>query len=404
MKHYFKQSYRRGDCFLSALDLGTSKIVALIARLNPDSGSIEILGCGSAPSSGLRRGMIVSLDETAAAIRQSVAEAERQAGCTIQSVYVGIAGSHVRSMNSHGIVRIQGKEVIQSDIDRVLEAARALAIPADQRILHVLPQTYMIDDQDGIRQPLGMHGTRLETRVHVMTGSINAMQNIIRCVESCQIEIFDMVVEQLASSMSVLQEDEMNLGTCLIDMGGGTSDLAIFYEGTIQYSSMIPIAGHQVTNDIAMALRIPTPEAERMKIEKASVLEDPDLHLSHSLESNIDLSLLSEVAGARYEELFELIARDIRRSGLEHMIRSGIVLTGGGAKMKGGIELARSIFKTPVRLGIPGDVVTHPTLSVKDPSYATGLGLLIYGQRLSNHSARSYGFLHRVRSWLQEYF
>ena len=371
---------------LVGLDIGTSKVVAIVGELQND-GSVEIIGIGSNPSRGLKKGVVVNIESTVQSIQRAIEEAELMAGCQIHSVYAGIAGSHVRSLNSHGIVAIRDKEVAQGDVDRVLDAARAVAIPADQKILHLLPQEYVIDNQEGIREPIGMSGVRLEARVHMVTGAVSAAQNIIKCIRRCGLEVDDVILEQLASSHAVLTDDEKELGVCLVDIGGGTTDIAVFTEGAIRHTAVIPIAGDQVTNDIAVALRTPTQNAEEIKmryacalsqlagteetIEVPSVGERPARRLSRQT--------LAEVVEPRYEELMTLVQAELRRSGFEDMTAAGVVLTGGSAKMEGAIELAEEIFHMPVRLGVPQNM-TGLTDVVRNPIYATGVGLLHFSR------------------------
>ncbi len=371
---------------LVGLDIGTSKVVAIVGELQSD-GSVEIIGIGSNPSRGLKKGVVVNIESTVQSIQRAIEEAELMAGCQIHSVYAGIAGSHVRSLNSHGIVAIRDKEVAQGDVDRVLDAARAVAIPADQKILHLLPQEYVIDNQEGIREPIGMSGVRLEARVHMVTGAVSAAQNIIKCIRRCGLEVDDVILEQLASSHAVLTDDEKELGVCLVDIGGGTTDIAVFTEGAIRHTAVIPIAGDQVTNDIAVALRTPTQNAEEIKmryacalsqlagteetIEVPSVGERPARRLSRQT--------LAEVVEPRYEELMTLVQAELRRSGFEDITAAGVVLTGGSAKMEGAIELAEEIFHMPVRLGVPQNM-TGLTDVVRNPIYATGVGLLHFSR------------------------
>ena len=367
------------------LDVGTSKVVAIVGDVLPEGG-IQIVGIGSHPSRGLKRGVVVNIESTVQSIQRAVEEAELMAGCQIHSVYAGIAGSHVRSLNSHGVVAIRDKEVTQGDVERVIDAARAVSIPADQKILHILPQDFIIDGQDGIREPIGMSGVRLEVHVHIVTGALSAAQNIVRCVERCGLKVDDIVLEQLASSYAVLNEDEKDLGVCLVDIGGGTTDIAVFTEGAIRHTAVIPIAGDQVTNDIAVALRTPTHHAEEIKIKYACAL--PQLA---SADETIEVpsvgdrpprrlarQTLAEVVEPRYEELFSLIQAELRRSGFEDAVPAGIVLTGGSAKMEGAVELAEEVFHAPVRLGIP-QYVSGLVDVVRNPIHATGVGLLLFG-------------------------
>lgn len=367
------------------LDIGTSKVVAIVGKQG-DEGQIEIVGIGSHASKGLKRGVVVNIETTVNAIQRAIEEAELMAGCQIHSVYAGIAGSHIRSMNSHGIVAVRDREVVQADVDRVIDAAQAVAIPADQKILHILPQEYVIDSQEGIKEPLGMSGVRLEAKVHLVTCAVNAAQNIEKCVQKCNLDVDDIILEQLASSYAVLTDDEKELGVCVVDIGGGTTDIAIFTGGSIRHTAVIPIAGDQVTNDIAMALRTPTQNAEEIKIKYACALTqlagaDETIKVpSVGDRPPRDLSrqALAEVVEPRYEELFTLIQSELRRSGFEDMIAAGIVLTGGTAKMEGVVELAEEIFHMPVRLSSPIGV-TGLSDVVNNPMYSTGVGLLMYG-------------------------
>jgi|TARA_R110001599_G_scaffold59056_1_gene163708 cell division protein FtsA len=367
------------------LDIGTSKIVAIVGKKNSE-GLVEIVGIGSHPSRGLKRGVVVNIEVTVNAIQRAIEEAELMAGCRIHSVYAGIAGSHIRSMNSHGIVAVRDREVAQADIDRVIDAAQAVAIPADQKVLHILPQEYVIDNQEGIKEPLGMSGVRLEAKVHLVTCAVNAAQNIEKCVQRCDLDVDDIILEQLASSYAVLTEDEKELGVCMVDIGGGTTDMAIFTGGAIRHTAVIPIAGDQVTNDIAMALRTPTQNAEEIKIKYACALAqlagaDETIKVpsvGDRPSRNLSRQALAEVVEPRYEELFTLIQSELRRSGFEDMIAAGIVLTGGTSKMEGVSELAEEIFHMPVRLASPQGVAGLADI-VNNPMYATGVGLLMYG-------------------------
>jgi cell division protein FtsA len=401
------------------LDIGTSKVVAIVGEISLD-GDIEIVGIGSSPSKGMKKGVVVNIESTVQSIQRAAEEAELMAGCQIHSVYVGIAGSHIRSLNSHGIVAIKDKEVYRADLERVIDAAQAVAIPADQKILHILPQEYVIDDQEGIKEPLGMSGVRLEAKVHLVTCAVNAAQNIEKCIRRCGLEVEEIILEQLASSYSVLTDDERELGVCMVDIGGGTTDIAIFTEGSIRHTGVIPIAGDQVTNDIAMALRTPTQHAEEIKIKYACALTQlagPDETIkvpSVGDRPPRDLSRqsLAEVVEPRYDELFTLVQAELRRSGYEDMVPAGVVLTGGTSKMEGVVELAEEIFHMPVRVGYPQTVRGLNDI-VRNPIYATSVGLLQYGMEHRNDggktsSAKSSGtsesFWSRVKAWLQSNF
>jgi len=333
-------------------------------------------------------------------------------------VFAGIAGSHVRSLNSHGIVAIRDKEVSRSDVDRVIDAARAVAIPADQRILHVLPQEFLVDSQEGIREPIGMSGIRLEAKVHLVTGAVSAAQNIVKCVQRCGLDVEDVVLEQLASSYSVLTEDEKDLGICLVDTGGGTTDIAVFRGGAIQHTAVIPIAGDQVTNDIAVSLRTPTQYAEEIKIKYAcalSQLANPDETIEVPSVGDrpprrLARQTLAEVVEPRYEELFSLVRDELRRSGFEELIAAGVVLTGGSSKMEGAVELAEEIFHVPVRLGVP-QYVEGLVDVVRNPIHATAVGLLLYGKEAAEvqadvaaAKAGIFGVFDRMKAWFQGNF
>ncbi len=399
------------------LDIGTSKVCAIVGEVSVD-GVIEIIGIGFHPSRGLKKGVVVNIESTVQSIQRAVEEAELMAGCQIHSVFAGIAGSHIRSLNSHGIVAIRDKEVSASDVDRVIDAARAVAIPADQKILHILPQEFIIDNQEGIHEPVGMSGVRLEARVHMVTGAVSAAQNIIKCVRRCGLEVDDIILEQLASSESVLMEDEKDLGVCLVDVGGGTTDIAVFTEGAIRHTAVIPIAGDQVTNDIAVALRTPTQNAEEIKIKYACALaqlaapeetiEVPSV--GDRPPRRLARQRLAEVVEPRYVELMELVQAELRRSGFEDLCAAGMVLTGGSSKMEGLAELAEEILHMPVRLGAPQSITGLGEV-VRNPVYSTGVGLLLFGYRNSTARASDAvsdgGFKavwDRMKSWFQGNF
>ncbi len=396
------------------LDIGTSKVVSIVGEISPQ-GELSIVGIGSHKSSGLKKGVVVNIESTVQSIQRAIEEAELMAGCQIHSVYVGIAGSHIRSLNSHGIVAIKDREVYAQDLDRVIDAAQAVAIPADQRILHILPQEYLIDDQEGVKEPLGMSGVRLEAKVHLVTCAVNAAQNIEKCIRRCGLEVEDIILEQLASSYSALTEDEKELGVCLVDIGGGTTDIAVFTEGAIRHTGVIPIAGDQVTNDIAMALRTPTQHAEEIKIRYACALakltgvEETIKVPSVGDRPARDLSrqALAEVVEPRYDELFTLVQAELRRSGFEDLIAAGIVLTGGTSKMEGVVDLAEEIFHMPVRLGAPQNIQGLKDI-VNNPIYSTGVGLLLYGKSQANGrgymSEENESAISKIKSWFRRNF
>ena len=376
------------------LDIGTSKVVAIVGEVTPE-GELEIIGIGSHVSRGLKKGVVVNIESTVQSIQGAVEEAELMAGCQIHSVFAGIAGSHIRSLNSHGIVAIRDREVFRPDIERVIDAAQAVAIPADQKILHILPQEYLVDTQGGVREPLGMPGVRLEAKVHLVTCAVNAAQNIEKCIKRCGLEVEDIILEQVASGYAVLTEDEKDLGVCLVDIGGGTSDIAIYTDGAIRHTAVIPIAGDQVTNDIAMALRTPTKNAEKLKIKYACALaslagENETIKVPGVGDrSDRDLSrqALAEVVEPRYDKLFTLIQAELRRSGFEDLVAAGVVLTGGTSKMEGVVELAEEIFHMPVSIGRPHGVSGLADI-VKNPIYSTAVGLLQYGAKQQNDDLR----------------
>jgi len=399
------------------LDIGTSKVVAIVGEVTVE-GEIEIIGIGTQPSRGLKKGVVVNIESTVQSIQRAVEEAELMAGCQIRSVFAGIAGSHVKSVNSHGIVAIKDREVTSADVSRVIDAAKAVAIPADQRILHVLPQEFLIDNQEGIRDPVSMSGVRLESRVHLVTGAVSAAQNIIKCVRRCGLEVDDVILEQLASSAAVLTEDERELGVCLVDIGGGTTDIAIFTEGAIRHTAVIPIAGDQVTNDIAVALRTPTQYANDLKIKYACALrqlasDDETIEVPSVGDREprrLARQTLAEVVEPRYEELLSLVQAELRRSGFEEICAAGVVLTGGSSKMDGVIELAEEIFHMPVRLGMPQHVSGLVDV-IRNPIHATGVGLLLFGnkqqtsfssQELEENSGDS--LWKKMKSWFQGNF
>ena len=399
------------------LDIGTSKIVAIVAEIGPE-GELNIIGMGTQPSRGLKKGVVVNIDATMASIQRVLEEAELMADCQIKEVFTGIAGSHIRCYSSHGMVAIKEKEVTQADIDRVVETAKAIAIPNDQQILHIVPQGYTIDGQEDVREPLGMSGVRLEVDVHIVTGAVSAVENVTKCIRRCGLEVRDVILQPLASATAVLSEDEKDLGVCLIDIGGGTTDIAVFSGGAIRHTAVIPIAGDQVTNDIAVSLRTPTHDAELVKVKYAcalSQLANPDETIEVPSVGDrpprrLARQTLAEVVEPRYEELFALVREELRRAGFEQHIAAGVVLTGGSAKMEGVIELAEEVFHAPVRLGIPQGV-TGLVDVVRNPIHATGVGLLLFGRENYVRSGRSSpvtssarGVLDRMKDWFKGNF
>jgi cell division protein FtsA len=399
-----------------ALDIGTAKVVCLVAELRPD-GALEVLGLGSHESKGLKKGVVVNIEATVAAIQRALEEAELMADCKIASAFVGIAGSHIRSFNSTGMVAIKEREVTALDVERALDTARAVNIPTDQQILHVLRQEFIIDGQEDVREPIGMSGVRLEVKVHIVTGAVAAAQNIIKCVRRCGLEVNDLILQPLASARAVLLEDEKDLGVCLLDIGGGTTDVAIFTHGAIRHTAVVPIAGDQITNDIAMALRTPTGDAENIKTRHGvglRQLADPNQMIEvpgigERSPRSMSRQTLAEVIEPRVEELYSLVQQVLRESGFEELLSSGVVLTGGSAVMHGMVELGEEIFHMPVRLGVPryqgglADVV-------RAPRYATAVGLLLEGAsqvqqgKLSRQTGSVKAVLVRMREWFQRNF
>ncbi|MDP3679163.1 MAG: cell division protein FtsA [Methylotenera sp.] len=399
------------------LDIGTSKIVAIVAELQPE-GTLKVIGLGQHISRGLKKGVVVNIESTMQSIQRALEEAELMADCKINNVYTGIAGSHIKSINSHGMVKIKDAEVSQMDVDRVIETARAIALPADQQILHILTQEFIIDGQEDVREPLGMSGMKLEVKVHIVTGAVAAAQNIVKCIKRCGIEVSDLILQPLASSLAVLTEDEKELGVCLVDIGGGTTDIAVFKQGAIRHTAVVPIAGDQMTNDVAVAFRTPTQSAEDIKIKHGcalrqladprEVVEVPGVDGRDPRQ--LSVQTLAEVLEPRVVELYELVLNELRRSGMEEMIASGIVITGGSAMMRGMVELGEEIFHMPVRLGMPRYVGGLSEV-VSNPRYATSVGLVLMGkQQLERHingqmESSSFGrILERMKRWFQGNF
>lgn len=407
---------RENKDLIVGLDIGTSKVVAVVAEVN-DEGRLNVLALASQESKGLKKGVVVNIEETVGTISRVIQDIELMADCKVKDVYTGIAGSHIRSFNSTGMVAIKDKEVTSADIDRVIETARAMPIPTDQQTLHILTQEFVIDGQDGIREPIGMSGFKLEVSVHIVTGSVAAVQNIIKSVRRCGLEVSDLVLQPLASSYATLLDDEKDLGVCLVDIGGGTTDLAVFTQGAIRHTAVIPIAGDLITNDIAMALRTPTQHAEEIKInfgcamnqlaaaedsiEVAGVGDRPPRKLSQRA--------LADVIQPRIEELYQLVQDELRRSGFENLLSSGIVITGGAAQMPGMIELGEEIFHMPVRLGVPRYKGSLDDM-LDNPRYSTVFGLLLEAQAQKKRGqkvADTQDFkqvLNRMKSWFERNF
>lgn len=403
---------------LVGLDIGTSKIVALVAQIMPEDGHLDVIGIGQASSRGLKRGVVVNIESTVNAINAALGEAELMADCKIHEVFTGIAGSHIRGINSHGMVAIKDKEVTQADMDRVIETASAVNIPTDHQVLHILSQEYVIDGQEDVKEPLGMSGVRLEVRVHIVTGAVSAIQNVSKCVRRCGLEMGDVILQPLAASYAVLSEDEKALGVCLIDIGGGTTDIAVFVDGALRHTAVIPIAGDQITNDVAMALRTPTKDAEDIKVTYGCALRqltDPQQMIEvpgvgERGVRKMSRHTLAEVIEPRVEELYSLVQAELRRSGFEDRLSSGIVITGGSAFMKGMVELGEEIFHMPVRIGIPRYTGGLSEV-VKNPRYSTAVGLLMVAQELYERSPNErfkshsfMGFFNRIKNWFQSNF
>ena len=399
------------------LDIGTSKIVAIVAELMPE-GTLKVIGLGQHVSRGLKKGVVVNIESTMQSIQRALEEAELMANCKINTVFTGIAGSHIKSLNSHGMVKIKDAEVSQMDVDKVVETARAIALPADQQILHILTQEFIIDGQEDVREPLGMSGMKLEVKVHIVTGAVAAAQNIVKCIKRCGIEVTDLILQPLASSLAVLTEDEKELGVCLVDIGGGTTDIAVFKQGAIRHTAVVPIAGDQMTNDIAVAFRTPTQAAEDIKVKHGcalrqladarEIIEVPGVDGRDAKQ--LSVQTLAEVLEPRVVELYELVLSELRRSGMEDMIASGIVITGGSAMMRGMMELGEEIFHMPVRLGLPRYVGGLSEV-VSNPRYATGVGLVLMGKQqiekqLNDQSdISSFGrILEKMKRWVQGNF
>ena len=399
------------------LDIGTPKICAIVGEVNAE-GAIDIIGIGTHPSKGLRKGVVINIESTVASIKHAIQEAELMAGCEISHVYAGIAGGHIKGFNSHGIVAVKEKEVTEADVNRVIDAARAIAIPLDREVIHILPQEFVIDQQDGIREPLGMSGVRLEAKVHIVTGAVTSAQNIVKCAQRCGLTVADIVLEQLASSEAVLSQDEKDLGVALIDIGGGTTDIAIWSEGSIVHTSVLAVGGDHITSDIAVGLRTPMDDAERIKqkygcalsslVEENETLEVPSV--GGRKPRTLSRRILTEIIEPRVEEMFSLVLQEIQRTGFEDLLASGVVITGGATMLHGMGELAEDILGLPVRVGAPTGIGGLVDV-VRSPMYATGVGLLLYGR---DHEEHRYFRVRednvyrkvksRMRSWLGELF
>ena len=409
-------SSRRGENLIVGLDIGTTKICAIVGNMTDEG--LDIVGIGTSPSKGLRKGVVINIESTVEAIQKALREAELMAGCEIKSVFAGIAGGHIRGFNSQGVIAIKNREVNKDDIRRVIDAAKAIAIPMDREVIHILPQEFIIDDQDGIKEPLGMSGVRLEAKVHIVTGAVASAQNIIKSCQRAGVGVADIVLEQLASSESVLSPDEKELGVAIIDIGGGTTDIAIFVDGAIKHTAVLSLGGNHLTNDIAVGLRTPMAEAEKIKqaygccltsmVGKDETIEVPSVG---GREARVlSRQLLAEILEPRVEEIFTLVNREIVKSGFEDVIASGVVITGGTSILPGMPELAEQIFNLPVRRGVPRDIGGLVDV-VNSPIYATGVGLVKYGSR--NLQTRNFSVsednifdkvVRRMKEWFGEFF
>jgi len=400
----------------AGLDIGTTKITAILAEADEDGDGIRIIGVGTAPSDGLKRGVVVNLEKTTRSIQCAVQEAERMSGRTIRSVFAGIAGDHIRGINSRGVIAVARKdaEIRPSDLERVIEAAKAVAIPTDREILHVLPQEFIVDDQDGIRDPVGMSGVRLEAEVHIITGAASACRNVMKAAERAGLEVEELVLEPLASADAVLTQDERDLGVALFDIGGGTTDVAIFYEGSVRHTAVIGLGGSNVTNDLAIGLRTPVERAEQLKLQSGcaltsmvrpeEVVQVPSV--GGRLDREVSRHMLAMMIEPRIEEIFELGKKEIRKNHIADLLGAGVVLTGGASSLEGMPELAEQVFDLPVRRGVPMGI-SGLTETVCDPRFATGVGLAIHAHMLGArpHTAER-GVLSRLsfglKRWIEE--
>ena len=405
------------DNIVVGLDIGTTKICAIVGEKMKDG--VEIIGIGSTPSKGLRKGVVVNIESTVESIKKAIEEAELMAGCDINRVYCGIAGGHIKAFNSHGVIAIKNREITRADIDRVIEAAQAVVIPPDREVIHVIPQEYIVDDQEGIQEPLGMIGIRLEVKVHIVTAAVTSAQNIIKCANKAGLDVADICLQQIASSEAVLNPDEREIGVVLVDIGGGTTDIALYHNGTIKYTTVITLGGNQVTGDLSVGLRTTTNEAEKIKKQwgcamTAMASRDETIEVASvggGKTRTVSRFMLCEIIEPRVEEIFQLVQREIMKSGYDSLISSGVVLTGGTAALEGITELAEQVFNMPVRRGLPMGI-TGLVDVVKSPMYSTGVGLVQYGGRhLSGTEFRrgSDGNLFnkltsRMRGWVKEFF
>lgn len=394
------------------LDIGTTKICAVVGEINPDG--IDIVGIGTHASVGLRKGVVVNIESTVDSIKRAIEEAELMAGCEITSVYAGIAGGHIKGFNSHGIVAVKGNEVTQKDIDRVIDAARAVAIPPDREVVHVLPQEFMVDEQDGIQDPLGMSGVRLEARIHIVTGAVTSAHNLIKCANSAGLDVCDIVLQALASGEGVLNKEERDLGAALIDFGGGTTDLAVFKGKSIKHTSVLALGGNNLTNDISVGLRTPMGEAEKIKVKYGTCLSS-NIGKDETIEvagvggrkpRTLSRQILAEILEPRVEEIFNLINREVYLASMEDVITSGIVVTGGSSLLEGVVDIAEAVFDLPTRIGKPRGIRGLVDV-VNNPMYATAVGLVLYGaksQPKRKFRIRDRNIFNRVMARMKRWF
>jgi cell division protein FtsA len=404
------------DSLVIGLDIGTTKICTVVGEVV--DGQVNIIGLGTFPSKGLRKGVVINIENTVHSIKKAIEEAELMAGCHITSVYAGIAGGHIKGINSHGVIAVKNREIGPNDVKRVIDAASAVVIPMDREVIHIIPQEFIVDDQDGIKDPVGMLGVRLEGRVHIVTGAITSAQNIIKCANRAGLDVDDIVLEQLGSSEAVLTPEEKDLGVAIIDIGGGTTDLVIFSNGSIKHTAVFSLAGSHITSDISMGLRTPMEEAERIKIrygcalsslvQKDETIEVPSV--GGRKPRILSRQTLTEIVEPRVEEILTLVRNEVLRTGYGNLITSGIILTGGSAVLEGIPELAEQIFNVPVRRGTPIGIGGLIDL-VASPMYATGVGLVLYGSRNKRQSRFKVGegnifskVTHRMREWIGEFF
>ena len=398
------------------LDIGTSKVCAIVGEMAEHG--VEIIGLGSHASQGLRKGVVINIESTTNSIKKAIEEAALMAGCEIHTVFTSISGGHIKAFNSHGIVAVKNKEVAQRDLERVIDAAKAVAIPMDREVLHVLPQDYIIDEQDGIKEPLGMSGVRLEAKVHIVTGAVTSAQNIVKCCNRTGLNVAEIVLAPLAAAEAVLSDEERELGVVLVDMGGGTTDIALYHDGTLKHTAVLGIGGNHVTNDIAAGLRTPFNEAERIKqrygFAKARMVTDDERVEVPSVAGKgagtVSRQILCEIIEPRLNEIFELIQREVAKSGYEGSLASGVVITGGSMLLPGAVEMAERSFGLPVRLGLPAHVGGLVDV-IDSPAYAAAVGLVLHGMKRQERAVfrpRDDKIIakvkHRMSDWLSEFF